>query len=377
MDKLRFLFTVLLCICLPFVVLANDKVILVTNPTSHERSEIVRIEWADFKNAFPDYLPGNFKVLNKATKKEIPFQVAYEGKSSPQSLLLEIKIGRKQQLQFVVIKGNPSLFIQKTFARYVPERKDDFAWENDKIAFRMYGKALEQTNENGHGIDVWVKSTDRLIIDERYKRGNYHQDFGDGLDYYQVGTTLGAGNLAPFWEDKILYPGNYEKWEILDNGSLRTTFRLTYSPFKLGEDSVVMEKTISIDAGSQLNKIEVRFKSGSGIKSFPIVIGLSKRKQPGVVYIDEQNPVMAYWEPEMGENGVTGVGVVLMNKTIAACVDKDQFLLKDAVLNNNSYIYYTGAAWNKANEITSSASWFNYLINFRQNQLSPLTIKIE
>ena len=35
---------------------------------------------------------------------------------------------------------------------YVPERKDDFAWENDKIAFRAYGKALRKTK----GQCLWL-----------------------------------------------------------------------------------------------------------------------------------------------------------------------------------------------------------------------------
>lgn len=376
MKRIRFLFAILLWICLPFAAVAG-KTILVSNPSALERTEIVRIAWSDFKANFPDYLIGNFKVINETTRKDVPFQVAYEGNISPQSLLLEIKIGGKQQMRLTIVKGKPSSFVQKTFARYVPERKGDFAWENDKIAFRMYGKALEATNENGHGIDVWVKNTNRLIIDDRYKRGDYHKDFGDGLDYYQVGATLGAGNLAPFWEDKILYPGNYKKWEILDNGPLRTIFRLTYAPFKLGEDSVEMEKTISIDAGSQLSKIEVRFKHSSGIKNLPIVIGLSKRKQPGVIYIDEQNPIMAYWEPEMGTNGITGVGVIAIVETIVTSIDTAQLLLKDVVVNNHPYTYYAGAAWNKANEIIFSNAWFNYLINFRQNLQMPIVVKIE
>ena len=113
MDKMRFFFTALLGICLPFVVLGKDKVILITNPTNHERIEIIRIDWTNFKTGFPDYLPGNFKVINEATKKEIPFQVAYEGEVSPQSLLLEIKIRGKQQMRLTIVKGKPSSFVQK------------------------------------------------------------------------------------------------------------------------------------------------------------------------------------------------------------------------------------------------------------------------
>ena len=31
----------------------------------------------------------------------------------------------------------------KVHARYVPERMDDFVWENDLVCYRVYGKALE------------------------------------------------------------------------------------------------------------------------------------------------------------------------------------------------------------------------------------------
>ena len=46
----------------------------------------------------------------------------------------------------------------KTFCRFVPERSDDFAWENDKIAFRAYGPALSASAENS-GIDCLPKAS--------------------------------------------------------------------------------------------------------------------------------------------------------------------------------------------------------------------------
>src|SRR5699024_9190524 len=125
----------------------------------------------------------------------------------------------------------------KTYCRYVPERKDDFAWENDRIAFRAYGKALEGTNEDAHGFDVWVKRTDQPVLNRRYKGNDYHNDHGDGLDYYHVGLTLGAGNIAPYTNDSIRYPGNYRKWKVLDNGPIRSTFQLFYDSWKVeGKD---------------------------------------------------------------------------------------------------------------------------------------------
>jgi hypothetical protein len=45
----------------------------------------------------------------------------------------------------------------RTFARYVPERFDDFAWESDRIAHRPYGLALIPAEGTiNSGPDVWI-----------------------------------------------------------------------------------------------------------------------------------------------------------------------------------------------------------------------------
>ena len=43
----------------------------------------------------------------------------------------------------------------RVYGRFVRERFDDFAWENDRVAFRMYGEALESW-ERGGGNGNWV-----------------------------------------------------------------------------------------------------------------------------------------------------------------------------------------------------------------------------
>ncbi len=67
-----------------------------------------------------------------------------------------------------------------------------------------------------------------IKINERYKRAEYHIDHGDGMDYYHVGFSLGAGNMAPYKNDTIWYSKNYRTWKVLDNGPLRSTFQLTF-----------------------------------------------------------------------------------------------------------------------------------------------------
>ncbi|MBQ5379604.1 MAG: DUF4861 family protein, partial [Paludibacteraceae bacterium] len=57
----------------------------------------------------------------------------------------------------------------KVYGRYVPERKDDFAWENEYAAFRMYGPALKSENPS-NGVDLWLKASPELVVDSFYYR---------------------------------------------------------------------------------------------------------------------------------------------------------------------------------------------------------------
>ncbi len=56
------------------------------------------------------------------------------------------------------------------FGRAIPERKDDFAWENKVVAYRIYGPALEATGEISSGIDVWSKRIPNFVVDSFYKQ---------------------------------------------------------------------------------------------------------------------------------------------------------------------------------------------------------------
>ena len=290
--------------------------------------------------------------------------------------MVQVDVKAKSTLSLLIQKGKPETFAVKTYARYIPERKDDFAWENDKIAFRAYGKALEHTNEDAYGLDVWVKRTDRMVLNERYKRNEYHIDHGDGMDYYHVGYSLGAGNMAPYVNDSIYYSANYRQWKVLDNGPLRSTFQLTYESWNAGGINVKVTKTISLDAGSQLNKIENVYSFDSE-KPLPVVVGIIKRPEAGNITLNEQQGIMTYWEPAHGQDGTTGIGSLLTTPVSNMMVTKKQILAKTEVKNNVPIVYYTGAAWDKAGQITDAKQWQNYLNNFYQQISEPLIVSIK
>ncbi|MCI9845994.1 DUF4861 family protein [Flavobacterium pectinovorum] len=368
----------LLAMVLPLNIIAQTKatVIIQNNSTLDRKEAVLAVKWETILSSYPKIDTANFVVINSATKKQIPFQLEHNGYPGIQNLLIQVDSKAKSTLTLIIQKGKSEIFTSKTYARFVPERMDDFAWENDKIAFRAYGKALEKTDGDAYGFDVWVKRTNKLVVNERYKRNDYHIDHGDGLDYYHVGYTLGAGNMAPYVKDTIRYSGNYHQWKVLDNGPLRSTFQLSYDSWNAGGIKVTATKTISIDAGSQLNRIENVYTFNDN-KPLPVVVGIIRRDKPGAISLNEQQGIMGYWEPTLGENGTTAVGSILLTPVTNMWIDKEQILAKTAVKSNEPIVYYTGAAWDKAGTITSEKLWFSYLDNFNQELKNPLIITIK
>jgi len=346
--------------------------ITIKNPSAIARNEeIVEIPYARLKT-----LTGSFKLINKQTGKEVPYQLAYEGAPQPQLLLIQVSVPAHGNVVITAVPGKPATLVPRTYARYVPERKDDFAWENDRIAFRMYGAALENfPAENAHGIDVWTKRTNDLVLNKWYKTNDYHHDNGQGLDYYHVGMTLGGGDIAPYVNDSIYYPRNYRTWKVLDSGPLRCTFQLGYEAWKVGNTTVSAVKTVSLDAGSQLNKMSVRYTLSQG-DSLAVVAGIVKRPAPGTILLDEKTGIAGYWEPEHGADGITGLGLVLPVHQGPMRVTTQHLLAEAKASGKQPFVYYFGAAWNKAGRYTSAAQWFAYLQTFAEKLAAPLEVNI-
>ena len=356
---------------------AQKDVITITNKSAHAREEVVAIPWRTVLQHFPNLDTAFFKVINAISKKEYPVQLALNGTDSVQQLFVYVAVPAKSAINLQLVKGKRAPIASKTYCRFVPERKDDFAWENDRIAFRVYGKALEQTpNEMAFGIDVWVKRTDSLVINKRYRRGNYHEDAGDGLDYYHVGLTLGAGGIAPFMDDTIRYPGTFSSWKILNNGPLRSTFQLVYDEWNAGNKKLRMTKTVSIDAGSQFTRTEVHFVSNDN-EPLPVVTGIIKRKEAGAMLLNEQEGLLAYWEPQHGKDGTTGVACITEAPVIKMGVDVTHLLVHSVAAPQQPFVYYHGAAWDKGGRVASAKDWFAHVQTFRTNLKQPLAVSIQ
>ena len=353
-----------------------QKTIEIKNPLDKDRLELISIPFDQFKKHFN--VDTIFTIKDKSSTKVYAHQLEKLGNAAPQNVLIEIPIESNAVLNLIVSTDKSPATASKTYARYVPERFDDFAWENNVVAFRLYGKALEGRKDDAQGMDYWAKRTENLIINKWYKGDDYHKDHGEGLDYYSVGQTLGAGDLALYFNNKIHFTKHYRTFNVLDNGPLRTTFKLDFESEELAGETIQLSKTISIDANQHFNNITIQLNNKNK-KNTPVVVGLVKRGESNPSFeFDKDDNYLAYWEPEINNSGKTGTALIFTKeKPSFINNDEKQFLLKTTIKNNKPFIYYNGAAWDRAGKITSFDQWDDYVEDFSEKLKKPLKVKLK
>jgi hypothetical protein len=260
---------------------------------------------------------------------------------------------------------------KSTFARFVPERKDDFAWENDLIAFRAYGPALRDGAENA-GIDCWLKRVEYPIIDSWYKKFteegiSYHEDHGEGLDNYHVGSSAGCGSTALWLNEKRQPLEAYTSWEILSSTANKTVFQLTYE--NEIEGHVYGEtKKITIELGNRLYLTESTFtKDGLPAANLPLAIGLTTHDTKATPAWDKEAGWLMAWEELDGSGLGTAVKVAPGSVTSVEILENAE--VKDyshalLIVNTNDegkVSYTAGYGWEAAGVITSPELWQGYL----------------
>ncbi len=375
MKKLSFLFI----LALLAVISPLNAEIIVSNPSSLPRTnETIELKWAVVQSQ-TKLKDGQQVIVLDAAGKEIPSQVVFEGKKTPQKLIFQVILAPKKSTKFTLKTGTPQAYPQKAYGRFVQERKDDYAWENDRVAFRAYGPALVKVDGPSNGFDFWCKRAEKMVINERYKNdiagtASYHEDHGDGLDCYKVGRTLGAGAMAPYTNNTLWLASNFVKQETLDNGPLRTTVRLTYAAFNVNGDSTITEaRIISLDAGSQLNKITEIYGNVKAV--MPVVAGIVKRDGADSVAYNAQKGYAAYMEPAT-KDGIIYMALVLPRAWKSVKAEKGHILAETVYTPKTKLVYFSGAGWNKWGFPTRK-SWVKYVQDFAQKLREPLNIIVK
>ncbi|MGH8022815.1 MAG: DUF4861 family protein, partial [Limisphaerales bacterium] len=295
--------------------------------------------------------------------------------------------------------------IVKTFARFVPERYDDFAWESDRIAYRMYGLALIAAEGTiSSGPDVWIKKKRELIVNPMYQTRHYHYDNGEYMDDYRVGNSRGCGGLG-IWDGKRLYvSSNYRSWKLITTGPIRSEFELTYDAWDADRGRTVAEtKRIRIDANSWFSRARSVFTSDNPAP-LTIGVGLAERAcgPHGVEQIsrDRAEGWMAYWQPEDKPKGRIGTAILLpKNSVIEFTNDRPSMpaskihapvpqpthegappirnlLAITTARIGEPFAYYFGACWDRSGDFTNADQWTAEVKRLAQRRDQPLRIEI-
>jgi len=265
----------------------------------------------------------------------------------------------------------------KAYAKFVPIREDDFAWENDLVAFRMYGpSSLATPTKAASGIDCWLKRVNYSVIDKWYDnyqhKISYHTDWGEGHDPYHTGTSRGTGGTA-IWIDGSPYPsGTFSASRIIDNNPEKVIFELDYIwQTKLGKISET--KQISLALGSQLFEVTSSFLlNGKPATNLSIAIGIATHDEAAKVSYNKDAGWIAAWEAIKGYD--LGTGVVVNPENISNIVhrpssDKDQshIWLISHTNEKGKLRYAAGYGWQRAGVITTENQWQQYLNNYSLN----------
>lgn len=296
-------------------------------------------------------------------------------------LLFQVDLAPKETRSYVILdsKDLPAVpdYPAKTFARFVPERMDDFAWESDRIAFRMYGPALI-TGEGtvSSGVDVLVKRTRDLVLDRWYASGNYHEDHGEGLDGYKVGPSRGCGGLG-IWDGTALHvSSNFKSFEVIATGPIRSVFELTYDTWDADGRAISEVKRLSIDANSNFTRAETTLDSNRKGK-LNIGVGIVEREGKGKVTQNEQAGWMTYWEPEMPPNGITGCGVVLPGGIKGFASDGTNLLAISPARVGKPFVYYFGSGWSKGGDFSDAGDWNAVVADLANQMKKPLKVNLK
>ena len=355
-------------------------------------------------------------IVMDADGKETPSQITWDGK-----LIFQVGVAGKGKSVYYAQKGTPQSYEVKTKGRLFVERQDEFGWENDKVAYRVYGHG------GAVGYDLFNKSTSDLMLDYWYaseqnqemrsvskqlsERGYqdladqvynafcYHIDHGKGMDCYTVGPTLGGGANALLNKDGSLFmPQCYKSFEILDNGPLRFTVRFTYPAQDFNGEKVVETRTISLDAGSHFNRVVVVYQ------------GLSQPTQMAAgTVVHKSNPTAYVLSPENGylgyedlgdasvynvkyrdelvrQMGKIYIGLLFPEKAINTSYQQREngvatghILATMQYKPGTSYVYYFGSGWDK-NPNTGFHSLTDWEAHLNQSAMSvrnPLGVKLK
>lgn len=354
--------------------------IQVSNELDIERNnETVVIGWSVLKEKMPDITPERIRLIDRDVDREIIWQtVDKNNDKKTDEFIFQANFEALGSKNFLLQRSRKRFPHFKTMVsvKQVSQGMDDFNWENDRIGYRMYGAARKIEGVSS-GIDIWCKRVPYLIIDKWYQPDiNYHEDTGEGADFYKVGASRGCGGTGIWSAGKLFVSDTYSNRKIIANGPIRSIFELAFDTWSVNGYKISEIKRITFDAGQNLNRFDSVLKSGKKEDSLSYAIGIVKHNSSTISY-DKKKGSLKVWE-SLGEgNGELGCTVLFDPQKLIDIIEaEDHYLvIMDAEIGT-PITYYSGAGWTESNDFADMYAWDVYLDEYLLCIKSPLKVQV-
>jgi len=378
----------------------GDLTIMVKNNLNIPlQSETVELKWSDISAALPAVKPDHVAVSGSDGKEVVAQPIWFQSskKKPADEFVFQSDFAPNQTKTFILAAGTPMPYQPTVYGRWVPERHDDFAWENDRIAYRIYGPELSIVEPASSGVDVWPKRTRSLIVNKWYQIAQsindsyYHTDHGDGLDNYKVGHGQGCGGTAILFDGKRLTTGTkgWKTEKVIANGPIRLVFELTYDPIDVNGIGVRETKRVTLDAGQNLSHYQCTFTADTPIDNLQVMSVIGEHRDR--IYEKDFNRKegwMSYWDPgdapgekrpapNTAPTGYVGTAVVMLPSQVQDMIEFDAHLeMVTRATLGKPVDFWAGAGWDRSGDFSNYDDWKHYVADFAKRIATPLTITI-
>lgn len=247
----------------------------------------------------------------------------------------------------------------RAIAHFAPERLDDILWENDRVALRIYGPALQAKEPpSGSGIDIWAKRVRWPFMQRQLKFPNYHVDRGEGLDFYDVGGSRGAGAIGIWHADKLWTSRNWASHRIVASGGDTAKFEVDYKPWPVDVVRRVSEhRSFTLPMGSNFTRMVSTLTSDTA-EPLVVGIGIAKKRGGQRVIRDAKSGRLTVHEAGDPGHGAMSITVAADPKQVRGFAeDAENYLLLVNAVPGTPFAYYTGYGWDRGLDIRNAADW--------------------
>ncbi len=258
-----------------------------------------------------------------------------DGDGRPDLLVFQADFAGGETRSFTLTRGLPRKARRedyRVYGRFVRERQDDFAWENDRVAFRAYGPALETFAKEpltSSAIDAWSKST-------RQSR-------------------------------------------VLASGPIRLVFELVYPAWE-GGLRVLERKRVTLDAGSQFNRFDSVYTLDEAAPGTPVTWAAGVRRAEGAASrIERERGIARTWEYQgrYGDGGHLGCAVVMDPAQVVDVTEAEgSHLVVARTPASRPATYFAGSGWDRGGRFPDAAAWDRHVEAFARRVASPLEVEL-